>query len=110
MIVMNKPVVASDHPDFIGGIIWSKIEIDWINARDKEWSGSVEHWNNQFLAAAEANKQLSEQLAAMTRERDRACELGRKLGLQRAAEICDGPTVNQKMFSLLIRKEIGDER
>lgn len=26
-----RPVVAEDHPDLVGGIIWSACEIEWIN-------------------------------------------------------------------------------
>lgn len=26
-----RPVVAEDHPDLVGGIIWSSCEIQWIN-------------------------------------------------------------------------------
>ena len=28
-----EPVVASDHPDFIGGIVWSPLELRWINQK-----------------------------------------------------------------------------
>lgn len=26
-------VVATDHPDLAGGIVWSRIELEWINKR-----------------------------------------------------------------------------
>ena len=26
-------VRPEDHPDFIGGIVWSRLELDWINTR-----------------------------------------------------------------------------
>lgn len=47
---MNKPkqplpmrkVVAEDHPDLVGGIIWSACEIDWINEYgDRRYNAGV---------------------------------------------------------------------
>ena len=32
-----KSVNKEDHPDFIGGIVWSRLELEWIRNRDKEW-------------------------------------------------------------------------
>ena len=38
------PVIFSDHPDLIGGIKWSNIELDWINARiRKEIAETINH-------------------------------------------------------------------
>ena len=28
-----EAVVATDHPDLVGGIVWSRIELEWINKR-----------------------------------------------------------------------------
>ena len=30
-------VVFSDHPDFVGGIKWSDLELEWIAKRDQQW-------------------------------------------------------------------------
>lgn len=30
---MADSIKASDHPDFVGGIVWSELELRWINAQ-----------------------------------------------------------------------------
>ena len=30
-------VKNTDHPDFVGGIVWSTLELKWINERDEQW-------------------------------------------------------------------------
>ena len=44
--------------------------VSHLEKKVEDQRGSVAHWNSQFLAAAEVDKQLAEQLAAMTKERD----------------------------------------
>jgi hypothetical protein len=29
----REPVKPEDHPDYIGGVVWSPLELDWINRR-----------------------------------------------------------------------------
>lgn len=36
-----KSVSKEDHPDFIGGVVWSRLELDWIRARDFKWESIV---------------------------------------------------------------------
>lgn len=33
-----KPVKFSDHPDFVGGIKWSELELQFISDRDAAWA------------------------------------------------------------------------
>jgi len=33
-----KPVKFSDHPDFVGGIKWSNMELQFISDRDAAWA------------------------------------------------------------------------
>jgi hypothetical protein len=30
-------VKNTDHPDFVGGIVWSTLELKWIKERDEQW-------------------------------------------------------------------------
>ena len=43
-----------NHPDFVGGIVWSEIELDWIRNRDKEWEQQLATQAEQINAAREA--------------------------------------------------------
>ena len=33
-----KPAKFSDHPDFVGGIKWSELELQFISDRDAAWA------------------------------------------------------------------------
>lgn len=35
------PVQWHDHPDVVGGIRWSELEMKWIEARDKQWREAI---------------------------------------------------------------------
>lgn len=38
----EPPIVRfHDHPDFVGGIKWSEIELKWIEARDQKWREAI---------------------------------------------------------------------
>ena len=36
-----KSVDKFDHPDFVGGVVWSSCELEWIRNRDKEWESEL---------------------------------------------------------------------
>lgn len=68
---MNEPKIPplpakfDDHPDIMGGIRWSRIELQWIAARDYQWQEALQ--------------------AAVRAEMVRISELERVLGLARDA-------------------------
>lgn len=35
------PVKAADHPDFVGGVVWSTLELNFLDERDKKWATVV---------------------------------------------------------------------
>lgn len=32
-VVFMSKIKPEDHPDFVGGLVWTKLELDWINGR-----------------------------------------------------------------------------
>jgi len=53
---MIKP---SDHPDFIGGIVWSECEIRWIEKRLEEVHGQVIEELFQDIVTALGDKEIT---------------------------------------------------
>lgn len=51
-----KPVQFHDHPDFVGGVKWSELELKWIEARDKQWREAIAKRDAALDACAEALK------------------------------------------------------
>jgi len=43
-----EPVTKYEHPDFVGGMIWTDQEVRWINARDAKFLEIIVDLRNQI--------------------------------------------------------------
>lgn len=41
-VVSMSKIKPEDHPDFVGGWVWTKLELDWINGRIAELSAEID--------------------------------------------------------------------
>ena len=51
-------VVATDHPDLVGGIVWSRIELEWINKRLSDAGAIISDLQNLVIAENQRKQQL----------------------------------------------------
>ena len=51
-------VVATDHPDLVGGIVWSRCELDWINNRLSDAEAIISDLQNLVIAENQRKQQL----------------------------------------------------
>lgn len=63
------PAKFSDHPDFIGGVKWSDLELAWIAERDKKWQTRITYLESmvkqEAAKAIEFGEKLTEALAGI---------------------------------------------
>ena len=59
-----KSISAEDHPYCVGGIKWSRLELDWIRERDKQWETRLA----AALAAIKAKDKALQELVDLISE------------------------------------------
>ena len=67
-----------DHPDFVGGIVWSEIELDWIRNRDEKWERKLAASEADRLRLREALHSISLCEKASTSSREEMGKLARE--------------------------------
>lgn len=58
-------VVATDHPDLAGGIVWSRIELEWINKRLSDAEAIIAQKDAEILDQCRLNGMGAEREAAL---------------------------------------------
>lgn len=58
-------VVATDHPDLVGGIVWSRIELEWINKRLSDAGAIIAQKDAEILEQCRINGMGAEREAAL---------------------------------------------
>lgn len=58
-------VVATDHPDLVGGIVWSRIELEWINKRLSDAGAIIAEKDAEILEQCRINGMGAEREAAL---------------------------------------------
>ena len=86
-------VVATDHPDLVGGIVWSRIELEWINKRLSDAEAIIAQKDAEILEQCRINGMGAERELALRGQMERQDE--RIKGLEEQAQslarsvICD---------------------
>lgn len=60
-----EAVVATDHPDLVGGIVWSRIELEWINKRLSDAEAIIAQKDAEILEQCRINGMGAEREAAL---------------------------------------------
>ena len=60
-----EAVVATDHPDLVGGIVWSRIELEWINKRLSDAGAIIAQKDAEILDQCRINGMGAEREAAL---------------------------------------------
>lgn len=84
-----EAVVATDHPDLVGGIVWSRIELEWINKRLSDAEAIIAQKDAEILEQCRINGmgaerelvllgQIERQSAALKLAKDalESCDVG----------------------------------
>ena len=58
-------VVATDHPDLVGGIVWSRIELEWINKRLSDAGAIIAQKDAEILEQCRLNGMGAERESAL---------------------------------------------
>lgn len=58
-------VVATDHPDLVGGIVWSRIELEWINKRLSDAEAIIAQKDAEILDQCRINGMGAERELAL---------------------------------------------
>ena len=64
-------VVATDHPDLVGGIVWSRIELEWINKRLSDAEAIIAQKDAEILEQCRINGMGAEREAALLGKAER---------------------------------------
>ena len=60
-----EAVVATDHPDLVGGIVWSRIELEWINKRLSDAEAIIAQKDAEILDQCRINGMGAEREATL---------------------------------------------
>ena len=60
-----EAVVATDHPDLVGGIVWSRIELEWINKRLSDAGAIIAQKDAEILDQCRINGMGAEREATL---------------------------------------------
>ncbi len=60
-----EAVVATDHPDLVGGIVWSRIELEWINKRLSDAEAIIAQKDAEILEQCRINGMGAERELAL---------------------------------------------
>ena len=60
-----EAVVATDHPDLVGGIVWSRIELEWINKRLSDAEAIIAQKDAEILDQCRLNGMGAEREATL---------------------------------------------
>ena len=60
-----EAVVATDHPDLVGGIVWSRIELEWINKRLSDVEAIIAQKDAEILEQCRINGMGAEREATL---------------------------------------------
>mgnify|MGYP000405536415 CR=1 FL=1 len=60
-----EAVVATDHPDLVGGIVWSRIELEWINKRLSDAGAIIAEKDAEILEQCRINGMGAEREATL---------------------------------------------
>ena len=60
-----EAVVATDHPDLVGGIVWSRIELEWINKRLSDAEAIIAQKDAEILEQCRINGMGAEREATL---------------------------------------------
>ena len=60
-----EAVVATDHPDLVGGIVWSRIELEWINKRLYDAEAIIAQKDAEILEQCRINGMGAEREATL---------------------------------------------
>ena len=60
-----EAVVATDHPDLVGGIVWSRIELEWINKRLSDAGAIIAQKDAEILEQCRINGMGAEREATL---------------------------------------------
>lgn len=60
-----EAVVATDHPDLVGGIVWSRIELEWINKRLSDAEAIIAQKDAEILDQCRINGMGAERESAL---------------------------------------------
>ena len=60
-----EAVVATDHPDLVGGIVWSRIELEWINKRLSDAEAILAQKDAEILGQCRINGMGAEREATL---------------------------------------------
>ena len=66
-----EAVVATDHPDLVGGIVWSRIELEWINKRLSDAEAIIAQKDAEILEQCRINGMGAEREAALLGKAER---------------------------------------
>ena len=58
-------VAPHDHPDFVGGIVWSECELAWINKRISDAEATIAQKDAEILEQCRINGMGAEREAAL---------------------------------------------
>ena len=58
-------VAPHDHPDFVGGIVWSRIELEWINKRLSDAEAIIAQKDAEILEQCRLNGMGAERELAL---------------------------------------------
>ena len=58
-------VVATDHPDLVGGIVWSRIELEWINKRLSDAEAIIAQKDAEIMEQCRLNGMGAEREATL---------------------------------------------
>ena len=79
-----EAVVATDHPDLVGGIVWSRIELEWINKRLSDAEAIIAQKDAEILEQCRINGMGAERELALRGQMERQDE--RIKGLEEQAQ------------------------
>ena len=82
-----EAVVATDHPDLVGGIVWSRIELEWINKRLSDAEAIIAQKDAEILEQCRINGMGAEREAALL---GKVAQQSAALKLAREALMHDG--------------------
>ena len=60
-----EAVVATDHPDLVGGIVWSRIELEWINKRLSDAEAIIAQKDAEIIEQCRINGMGAEREATL---------------------------------------------